>query len=99
MKIVSRIVLATMATVGLVFASSGPAAADHVGQHRHCLLTPSGWVPLAEGVSVEAFEQTNAALDQFHALVHRGQPASELTIMAIFDPNIECSDLPVPSAE
>jgi hypothetical protein len=79
MKVIHRIAVAAAVAAGLFVSMSGPAAADVIGgveQHRHCLLTPNGWVPIAGGVSVEADEQDAPALDQFHGKVHRGEPTS-----------------------
>jgi hypothetical protein len=82
MKVIRRIAVATLAGAGLFVSMTGPAAADviedvpHVSQHKHCLLTPNGWVPIAGGVSVKADEQDAPALDQFHGKVHRGKPTS-----------------------
>jgi hypothetical protein len=51
MKIIGRLLFAFVAAAGLVFATSASAGAD-VPPHKHCLYTPSGWVLIAEGVSV-----------------------------------------------
>ena len=85
--------LAAVAAAGLVVGSSAVAAAD-VAPHKHCLLTPDGWVLLAEGVSEKA--PNDPALEKFHSRVHLGVPGGEpLTIVRI---NIDqsCSVLPVP---
>ena len=98
-KIISGL-LAAVAASGLVFATGTPAAAD-VAPHKHCLLTPNGWVLIAEGVSEEA---PNLALEQFHVNVHTGVPGGvpgtddePLTIMRI-GIDQDCCALPVPSA-
>jgi hypothetical protein len=101
MKGIRRIAVATVAAAGLVFSLSGPAAADViVAQHKHCLLTPNGWVLIAEGVSEEAYLQEAPALDKFHADVHRGKPTGTggLTIERV-DADEDCSALPMASAE
>ena len=90
MKIIGRAALAAVATAGLIFGTSVQAAA--VGQHEHCLLTPDGWVIIAEGVSEVAWDQ-GPALDMFHEWVHKGQPADELTIVPI-PVGGECPALP-----
>jgi hypothetical protein len=46
-----------------VLATSAPAAAE-VAPHKHCLLTPDGWVPIAGGVSEEA--PNDPTLENFH---------------------------------
>jgi hypothetical protein len=101
MKVIRRIAVATVAAAGLFVSMTGPAAADvSVSQHKHCLLTPNGWVLIAEGVSDEAYLQDAPALDEFHAEVHRGTPTGTggLTIERI-DANKDCSVLEVASAE
>jgi hypothetical protein len=88
--------LAAVAASGLVFATGTPAAA-HVAPHKHCLLTPDGWVPIAEGVSESA---PNLALEKFHVYVHTGVPGSggEPLTIARIGVDQDCSTLPVPSA-
>jgi hypothetical protein len=89
-------VLAAVAASGLVFATGAPAAAD-VAPHKHCLLTPDGWVLVAEGVTDKA---PNLALEKLHVYVHIGVPGSggePLRIVRI-DADQDCSGLPVPSA-
>ena len=101
MKVFRRIAVATVVVAGLLVSMTGPAAADViVAQHKHCLLTPDGWVLIAEGVSEEAYLQEAPALDKFHADVHRGKPASTggLTIERI-DADEDCSALPMVAAE
>jgi hypothetical protein len=61
-KIVGRFALAALAASGLMFATSVPAAGD-VAPHKHCLLTPDGWVLIAKGVSEEA--PNDPALENF----------------------------------
>lgn len=84
MKVGRKIVtsaLAAVAAAGLVFVTSAPAAAD-VAPHKHCLLTPQGWVLIAEGVSDKA--PNDPALENFHTRVHFGVPGGEpLTIIRI----------------
>jgi hypothetical protein len=80
MKIVSRFALAAVAASGLVFAASAPAAA--VDPHLHCLVTPTGYVLIAEGLS-EHSEAGEPQLEHFHADVHRGAPSKQLTIVRI----------------
>jgi hypothetical protein len=92
-------VLAGIAVSGLMFAGSAPAAAHEgkVLQHWHCLWTPEGWVPLAEGVSEQA--PNEPALHQFHDQVHTGVPGSggePLIIRAIFSETQTCEDLAPP---
>jgi len=80
MKVIRRIAVTTLAAAGLFASMTGPATADvieDVPQHKHCLLTPNGWVPIAEGVSVEAYEQDAPALDQLHGQVHTGTPTDD----------------------
>ena len=96
-------VLAAVAASGLMFAGTAPAAAT-VTPHKHCLLTPDGWVLLAEGVTDEA---PNLALEEFHVDVHTGVPGfgldaapktgdEPLTIMRI-DADKDCSSLLMPA--
>jgi hypothetical protein len=82
MKIIRRVVLAAVAAAGLAFATTAPAAA--VGDHSHCLLTPTGYVPIAQGVSLEA--PHDPALHNFHDYVHSGQPGREFLGMVISVP-------------
>ena len=97
-------VLAAVAASGLMFAGSAPAAADVVTPHKHCLLTPDGYVLIAEGVTDEG---PNLALEKFHVEVHTGVPGwgldaapktgdEPLTIMRI-DADEDCSSLPLPA--
>ena len=87
--------LAAVAAAGLIFGTSAPAAAD-VPPHKHCLLTPEGWVLIAQGVSEEA--PNDPALEQFHNEVHLGVPGSGGEPLTIRRINIDqdCSDLPLP---
>ena len=99
MKVIRRIAMTTLAAAGLFVSMTGPAAADviedvpHVSQHKHCLLTPNGWVLIAEGVSEEAYEQDTQALYQLHDKVHFGTPTDDggLTIKRIVAGE-DCSD-------
>ena len=85
--------LAAVAAAGLVFATTAPAAA-HVSPHKHCLVTPDGWVIIAEGVSEEA--PNDPALENLHYKVHLGVPGGEpLTIVRV-NVNQDCSHLPLP---
>jgi hypothetical protein len=88
-------VVSALAAAGLVFGTTAPAAAD-VPPHKHCLLTPDGWVLIAEGVSEEA--PNDPALENFHTRVHLplGVPGGEpLTIVRI-NVDQDCSHLPLP---
>ena len=103
MKVIRRIAVAAVVAAGLFVSMSGPASADViVGQHKHCLLTPNGWVLIAGGVSEEAYLQEAPALDRFHDKVHRGKPTDDdgpLTIVRI-DADKNCSSAPpIVSAE
>jgi hypothetical protein len=86
--------LAAVAAASLVFGASTPAAA--VLPHKHCLLTPEGWVLIAEGVSEEA--PNDPALEAFHDRVHTGVPGSggEPLTIARIDVDQDCSQLPLP---
>ena len=95
MKIISRFALAALAGASLMFATSAPAGADAVAPHKHCLLTPSGWVPIAEGVSEEA--PLDPALENFHSEVHIGEPKDHVTIVRI-RMDQSCTELSLPSA-
>jgi hypothetical protein len=79
MKIVTMSALATAAAAALVLANTGTAMA--VPPHQHCLLTPSGYVPIATGVSEEAPHDT--AFHSVHFNVHLGVPGDHLTIVAV----------------
>ena len=61
-----------------------------VDPHRHCMLTPQGWVEVGPRV----FKQPHlhgTAFHAFHSNVHvSGVPT---TIAAIFDPNVGCASL------
>jgi hypothetical protein len=94
-NIVGRFALAAVAAASLVFAASAPAGADVV-PHKHCLLTPSGWVLIAEGVSEEA--PNDPALENFHYEVHIGEPGREHVRIVRIDVDKDCSELPVPPA-
>jgi hypothetical protein len=94
MKIISRFLFAVVAPAGLVFVTSGSAAAD-VAPHKHCLYTPSGWVLIAEGVSEKA--PNDPALENFHYKVHTGEPGQHIVIRRIGVAE-DCSQLPVPPA-
>jgi hypothetical protein len=90
MKIIGRVALAVIGTAGLAFATTAPAAA--VGEHSHCLLTPTGYVPIAQGVSLEA--PHDPALHSFHDYVHLGEPGREFLGMVISVP--KGADCPPP---
>jgi hypothetical protein len=94
--IVSRkIVVSALAAAGLVFGTTAPAAAD-VPPHKHCLLTPDGWVLIAEGVSEKA--PNDPALENFHTRVHLplGVPGGEPLTIKRIDVDQDCSQLPLP---
>jgi hypothetical protein len=101
MKVIRRIAVAAVVAAGLFVSMSGPASADVadviVGQHKHCLLTPNGWVPIAGGVSVEAYEQDAPALDQLHGNVHTGTPTDDggpLRIVKVDKEDEDCASAP-----
>jgi hypothetical protein len=108
-KVIRRIAMTTLAAAGLFVSMTGPAAADviedvpEVAPHKHCLLTPNGWVPIAEGVSEEADEQDTPALDQLHDKVHFGTPTDDggpLRIVRVSVADENCSSAPpIASAE
>ncbi len=64
---------AALLVVALIAAPALPAHADHVGPHRHFIVTPSGQV--AE-VAPRACDNSRAqqGFDQFHENVHTGTP-------------------------
>jgi hypothetical protein len=104
MKAIRRIAVAAVVAAGLFVSMSGPASADViVGQHKHCLLTPNGWVPIAGGVSVEAYGREAPALDQFHDNVHTGKPTDDggpLRIVRVDAADEGCASAPpIASAE
>ena len=84
--------LAAVAAAGLVFGTTAPAAA--VPPHKHCLLTPEGWVLIAEGVSEEA--PHDPALESFHVRVHAGVPGGEPLTIERINVDQDCSQLPLP---
>ena len=96
-------VLAVVAAPGLVFTGSAPAMAD-VAPHKHCLLTPDGWVLFAEGVTDEA---PNLALEKLHVYVHTGLPGygedgvprsgDEPLMIVRINAGQDCSSVPVPA--
>jgi hypothetical protein len=98
MKVMRKIAVTTLAAAGLFISMSGPATGDViVGQHKHCLLTPNGWVLIAGGVSEEAYLKQAPALDRFHDKVHRGKPTDDggLTIVRI-GANEDCRSARLP---
>ena len=68
----------------LLGSIAGSAVA--VPPHRHCMLTPQGYVEVAPGVVEHAPHET--AFHEFHKHVHVGKPPT--TIIAIFNLNEEC---------
>jgi hypothetical protein len=64
-----------------------------VGDHKHCLYTPSpqGYVLIAQGVSEEAPHEP--ALHNFHDRVHLGEPGQHIRIIRI-DVDAECPEAP-----
>ena len=79
MKRVVGYTLVAAAAAGLVFATAGNATA--VTAHEHCVLTESGYVKIATGVSVEA--PHDPALHNLHDYVHLGEPGEQLTIVRV----------------
>lgn len=58
----------------LLGSIAGPAVA--VPAHRHCMLTPQGYVEVAPGVVEHAPHDT--AFHQFHSNVHVGSPPTTI---------------------
>jgi hypothetical protein len=81
---VRKLALAVTAA-SLVFGSTAGSAGG-VDPHRHCLLTPQGFVEVAPGVVEHAPHET--AFHKFHSHVHLGAPPT--TIIPQFDLTAAC---------
>lgn len=84
-------VLGVGCLTALVLGSMGGTAVA-VPPHRHCMLTPQGYVELAQGALEQGPHDT--AFHMFHSHVHVGRPPT--TILPLFDLNASCSDIPFP---
>jgi hypothetical protein len=82
-------VLGVGCLMALVLGSTGGTAVA-VPPHRHCMLTPQGYVELAPGVVERA--PHDSAFHMFHSHVHVGQPPT--TIIPLFDLNASCPTTP-----
>ena len=85
------VVLSLGCVLALGVGSVGTAIA--VDPHRHCMLTPQGWVEVGPRVFNHPHLH-DTAFHQFHSNVHvSGVPT---TIAAIFNPAQQCSSLAIP---
>ena len=84
-------VLGVGCLTALVLGSTGGTAVA-VPPHRHCMLTPQGYVELAAGVVEQA--PHDSAFHNVHNHVHVGRPPT--TIVPVFNLNLDCSSLPLP---
>jgi hypothetical protein len=92
-----RKVLATLAAATVAVAITAASAPGHPpAQHRHCLLTPQGWVEIAPGVVEHA--RHDPAFHNVHGHVHVGAGVlGPLEIQPLFDLSQSCNSLPIPS--
>lgn len=79
------VIVGLMGAIALALGSVGGTAVA-VPPHRHCMLTPQGYVELASGVVEKA--PHSPAFHEFHSHVHVGNPPT--TIIPIFDLNQQC---------
>ena len=79
MRLLIRSALVAAAATGLLFASGGTAMA--VPTHQHCMLTPSGYVPIGAGVTGN--DQHDTAFHNLHFKVHLGKPGEQHTIIPV----------------
>jgi hypothetical protein len=86
-----RRLLTTVAAAAMAVGFTAASAPGHPpGPHRHCLLTPQGWVEIAPGV-VEHPKVHETAFHNVHGHVHVGAGnEGPLTIMPVFDLNAGC---------
>lgn len=85
-----KLVLALCAGV-LALGTMGGTAMS-VTEHRHCMLTPNGYVELAEGA---LRNKHDPAFHNFHNHVHFGENVPT-HIVGLLDLNLECSSLDTP---
>ena len=85
-----RKVFATIAATTVVVGITPASAPGHPPPpHRHCLLTPSGWVEIAQGVVEHA--RHDPAFHNVHGHVHVGAGVfGPLEIKPLFNLNDEC---------
>jgi hypothetical protein len=88
-----------LVTVAAATVAVGIAAATAPGhppaEHRHCLLTPQGWVEIAPGVVQDA--PHDPAFHNVHGHVHVGVGVlGPLEIQPIFDLTKGCETLQFP---
>jgi hypothetical protein len=80
-----RKLFATLAATTVVVGVTAASAPGHPpGPHRHCLLTPQGYVEIAPGVVDHALH--DPAFHNVHGHVHVGAAnQGPLTIIPVFD--------------
>jgi len=81
--------LALGALLALTFVGATGGTAIGVPDHRHCMLTPTGYVELAEGA---LRNNHDPAFHNFHAHVHFGESVPT-TIVGLLDLNATCDSL------
>ena len=86
-KILVILALGALFAVALVGATGGSAIG--APPHRHCMLTPNGYVELAEGALRNNHDQ---GFHNFHAHVHFGESVPT-TIVGLLDLNLTCDSL------
>ena len=85
-----RKLFATVAATTVVVGITAASAPGHPPPpHRHCLLTPQGYVEIAPGVVEHA--RPHPAFHNVHRHVHVGAGVQgPLTIIPLFNLNDEC---------
>jgi hypothetical protein len=85
-----RLLVSVAAATFVLGVTAGSAPGHPPAPHRHCLLTPQGYVEVAPGV-VEHPQVHETAFHNFHGHVHLGAPPT--TITPIFDLTKGCETL------
>lgn len=87
--------LVTVAAASVAVGITAASAPGHPPPHRHCLLTPQGYVEIAPGVVEHAPHAP--AFHNVHGHVHVGAGIlGPLEIQPIFDLSKGCDTLPIP---
>jgi hypothetical protein len=84
-----KLLLVVAAATVVLGTTAGSAPGHPPAEHRHCLLTPQGFVEVAPGVVEHAVH--DPAFHQFHGHVHVGAPPTN--IQPLFDLSLACSSL------
>jgi len=85
-----RLLVSLAAMIFVLGVTAGLAPGHPPAPHRHCLLTPQGYVEVGAGV-VEHPQVHATAFHAFHDHVHVGAPPT--TIVPIFDLTKGCETL------